>query len=322
MVRIISYIFILLSLSSGIKLSAQADISMATHWNNRANYNPAFIGRTDYLYIFSNIRDQWMGINGAPVVFNVQISEYFHSLRSAIGFSIVNDKIGATQSINPMLSYAFRIAKKNRWSLSMGLSAGIFARTLNGSLLEAETTNDPSLFNYNRKIIRPDFNVGFEFQNASFIYGISSTHILSTGKSDTLFLNTNHRYGYAIYKNNNSKLFSYNLGMQIVNRYNLTVLEGNITLRLKRQTRLIQGLLIKGPQEIIDIGLTYRTSRQMTVLCGMRVSTYLRIGYAYDQNLFSGFSRYGTHEVMIEYRIPAKAASTVTRCSSKEFWYN
>jgi type IX secretion system PorP/SprF family membrane protein len=306
---------------SGIKVFAQADISMATHWNNRANYNPAFIARTDYLYLFSNARHQWVGVNGAPVVFNIQASEYFHSMRSAVGLSFVNDRIGATQSINPMLTYAFRIAKKNRWSLAMGLSGGLFVRTINGSLLEAEMTNDPTLFNYYKRINEPDVNVGFEFQNTHFIYGISSTHLLSACKSDNLFLNTNHRYGYAIYKNDNPRLLSYSLGMQVVNRYNLTVLEGNFSFRLKRQPKLLKGPLLNGPQEILDFGLTCRTSHQITLLCGVMVSPYLRIGYAYDQSLLSRYYLNGTHEVMLEYRIPARSASTITRCGSKEFWY-
>jgi type IX secretion system PorP/SprF family membrane protein len=307
---------------SELKAVAQADISMSTHWNNRANYNPAFIARTDYLYIFSNLRHQWVGINGAPVVFNVQVSEYFQSMRSALGLSVINDRIGATQAFNPMVTYAFRIAKNHAWSLSMGLSAGMFVRTINGALFEAETANDPSLDYYYKKTTRPDINVGFEFQNTHFIYGISSTHLLSAGKSDNLFLNTNHRYGYAIYKNDNPRLLSYSVGMQVVNRYNLTVLEGNISLRIKHQLRLLKLPILQGPQEILDFGLTCRTSRQMTALCGLKISQYLRIGYAYDQSFFSKYYRNGTHEVMIEYRIPAKAASPVFRCGSKEFWYH
>jgi type IX secretion system PorP/SprF family membrane protein len=307
---------------SDLKAVAQADISMSTHWNNRANYNPAFIARTDYLYIFSNLRHQWVGINGAPVVFNLQVSEYFQSMRSALGLSVINDRIGATQAFNPMVTYAFRIAKNQAWSLSMGLAAGMFVRTINGALFEAETANDPSLDYYYKKTTRPDINVGFEFQNTHFIYGISSTHLLSAGKSDNLFLNTNHRYGYAIYKNDNPRLLSYSLGMQVVNRYNLTVLEGNISFRIKHQLRLLKIPILQGPQEILDFGLTCRTSRQMTVLGGLKISQYLRIGYAYDQSFFSKYYRNGTHEVMIEYRIPAKAASPVFRCGSKEFWYH
>jgi type IX secretion system PorP/SprF family membrane protein len=305
----------------GIKAMAQADISLATHWNNRANYNPAFIARTDYLYLFCNTRHQWIGVNGAPVVYNFQASEYIQSLRSAFGLSFVNDEIGATQSFNPLLTYAFRIAKKQSWALAMGLSGGMFLRTIDGSQLEAETAGDPSLFNYYKKTIQPDVNVGFEFQSPHFIYGLSSTHILSINKSDTLFLNTNHRYGYAIYKNDDPKFLSYSFGMQVVNRFNLTVLEGNFSFRIKRNSRLIQGPLIKGPQEVLDFGLTCRSSREMTLLCGVMISPYFRIGYAYDLSLISKYCRNGTHEIMLEYRIPSRSASTTTRCGSKEFWY-
>lgn len=116
---------------------AQADISSSIHWNNRSGYNPAFIARPDYLYLFADTRRQWIGVNGAPVVYNVQASEYIHSLRSAVGLSLVSDKIGATQVLNPMFTYAFRIAKKSNWALSLGLSTGLFIRTINGSLFEA-----------------------------------------------------------------------------------------------------------------------------------------------------------------------------------------
>jgi type IX secretion system PorP/SprF family membrane protein len=242
-------------------------------------------------------------------------------MRSAIGISMVNDKVGAAQAFNPMLTYAFRIAKKDQWSLAMGLSAGVFVRTINGSLFEAENTSDPSVFYYYEKKTKPDVNVGFEFQNNHFIYGISSTHLFSIGKSDDLFLNSNHRYGYAIYKNENPKMFSYSLGMQVVNRYNFVDLEGNFSFRLKHLQRIIKGPLLKGPQEILDIGLSCRTSRQMTLFCGVMVSPYLRIGYAYDQSLLIRLLRNETHEIMIEYRIPARAASTTERCGSKEFWY-
>ena len=305
-----------------MKVSAQADISMATHWNNRANYNPAFIARTEYLYLFFNTRKQWVGINGAPVVFNLQVSEYINSFHSAFGLSLVEDRIGAAQAFNPMLTYAFRIAKKEQWSLAMGLSAGMFFRTINGSLFEAENTSDPSLFYDYEKRNQPDINVGFEFQNNHFIYGISSTHLFSIGKSNSSLLNTNHRYGYAIYKNSDMRLLSYSFGMQVVNRNSLSVLEGNFSFRLKHQSRLFKGSLLRGPQEILDFGFACRTSRQITLLCGVMISPYLRMGYAYDQSLFSKFSRNQTHEIMLEYRIPSRSASSTVQCGKKEFWYN
>ncbi len=295
---------------------AQADISMSTHWYNRAGYNPAFIARTDYAYIFSNIRQQWVGIDGAPRVYNVQASEYIHKLQSAFGLSFVSDNIGVTQVLNPMLSYAFRIENDREWCLSLGLSGGVFYRSVNGSLFEAETVNDPSV-NYNSEnITRPDANAGMEFQSSRFIFGLSSTHLFSIAKSDEMYLNSNHRYAYVIYKNNNSELFYYKLGVQVVNRQNLSVIEGNVFIRLKHSTGLM-----KGPREILDVGMTIRSSRQMSFLAGVLITPNLRLGYAYDHSFIQGYAQNGTHEIMIEYRIFNKAASKHNHCIIAKPWY-
>jgi type IX secretion system PorP/SprF family membrane protein len=316
--RLIVCFFWVLCLMPGFYVMAQADISLATHWYNRANYNPAFITRTDYLYIFSNARRQWTGVAGAPEVINIQASGYIHSLHSAIGLSVVGDKIGVTSSYDPLLTYAYRIADDGKdWSFSMGLSAGVFIRTVNGSLFEAENINDPSILYENQKMNRPDANIGFEFQNTHFIFGISSTHILTVNKPDNLLLDANHRYGYAIYKNNNLQSVYYKIGLQLVNRYNLTVLEGNIFFRFKHPNGLMNG-----PREVFDLGFTYRTSRQMTLLFGVMVTPDLKLGYAFDQCMIPGYSQNGTHEIMIEYRILCKASATRFRCENKMYWYH
>jgi len=312
----IAGLFIILSLVLASKASAQADISMATHWYNRANYNPASIARTEYIYFFSNVRQQWIGFSGAPKVFNIQASEYIHNLRSAFGISLVGDKIGVTQAFNPMLTYAYRISNNQDWSLSMGISAGIFTRSVDGSLFEAVTTADPSIQYDMERITKPDANVGFEFQNTHFVFGISSTHLFSIYKSDSLFINANHRYGYAIYKNTDPELFNFHIGLQVVNRHDLTSIEGNVGIRFKRPTGLVSG-----SKEIFDIGFTYRSTQQMTLLFGLNVSPNLRVGYAYDQSFTSGLQN-GTHEIMLEFRIPSKAASTHCQCENMEYWYH
>lgn len=310
-------IFIIACLIPGSKAHAQADISMATHWYNRANYNPASIARTEYLYIFTNVRQQWIGVDGAPQVFNIQASEYIHKMRSAFGLSLVGDKIGATRAYNPMLTYAYRVSNDRDWSFAMGLSAGVFLRSVDGTLFEAQTTSDPSILYDIEKITRPDANVGFEFQNNHFIFSISSTHLLTIDKSDSLFLNTPHQYGAVIYKNTNPELFNYHLGLHVVNRHNLAVLEGNASIRFKRPTGLVGG-----PKEIFDLGMTYRSTRQMTFLFGLNISPNLRVGYAYDQFFNTGGYRNGTHEMMLEYRIPGKAASTHCQCENQGYWYH
>lgn len=309
---------IYISIISTESCFSQADISMSTHWFNRANYNPASIARTDYIYLFSNVRSQWTNIEGAPTVLNVQVSDYIHSLRSAFGLSLVSDKIGLTQTINPMLTYAFRISNESDWSLSMGLSAGIFSRSVNGSLYNPVTIIDPLLLYNINNVSSPDANLGAEFQNQNFIIGISTTHLFSIGKPDNLFLNTNHRYGYFIYKNDKIELFNYDAGLQIVNRNNLTVLEANGIIHLKHQTGLSSE-----SREMLDIGLTYRTSQQMTFLFGINITPNFKVGYTYDQSFIPGYSQNSTNEIMLEYRIPSKAASICYQCREEQnYWYH
>ncbi len=316
MKRIFIIIISLKCLITGTKVSAQTDISMATHWYNRSNYNPASITKTEYIYLFTNARRQWYGVNGTPAVFNVQASGYIHSLRSAFGISLVSDQIGVTKSLNPMLSYAYRIGNDMDESFSMGISAGIFSRSIDGSRFEAENISDPMLYYDIERIIRPDANIGFEYQNRHLIVGFSSTHLFSFANDASFFLNTNHRYGYVIYKNTDSELLNYNMGLQIVNRYNIMVLEGNASIRFKHPTGLSTG-----PREMFDIGITYRSSQQLTFLFGLNISSNLRIGYAYDRSFLSGYIQNSTHEIMIEYRIPSKKSSVCIHCRNNDYWY-
>jgi type IX secretion system PorP/SprF family membrane protein len=217
------YLLSILLLSCYLSGFSQADISMTTHWYDRANYNPAFIARTDYLYLFTNVRTQWVGIDGAPTVMNLQASEYIHSMNSAFGVSLISDQIGITNVLNPSFQYAYRIAPNSEeWALSLGLSAGLFARTINGSLFDPVSLNDdPALVYDNRTIYRPDSNFGVEFQGKYLYIGLSLTHLFAIGKSDNTFENTSHHYGYVIYKNANSDYFNFSTGIEVVNRINL-----------------------------------------------------------------------------------------------------
>jgi len=310
--KIILYLSLTIYSVVGNVLMAQSDISMSTHWYNRANYNPASIAKPDYLYLFSNVRKQWVGVSGSPTVFNIQASEYFYKMRSAFGISLISDNIGATKAINPMLTYAYRISGNSDWSISMGLSLGIFSRYIDNSLLEADNVNDPYIYSSLDPIIFPDANLGAEFQNAHFIVGVSTTHLLPTTKEYFSISNSNHRYGYVIYKNSDSELFNYNVGLQVVNHSALTVIEGNASIRIKHPT----GLSV-GPREIFDIGVTYRSTSQFTLLFGLNITPNIRVGYAIDQSFITGYSQNTTHEIMLEFRFPSKSAQT----STSDNWY-
>jgi hypothetical protein len=183
---------------------------------------------------------------------------------------------------------------------------------LNASRFEAETVLDPLLTYTNRNTARPDANLGFELQSKYFFIGISTTHLFSLKISEENFLYTNHRYGYAYYRTTNPQLFNLLIGVHVSNRYNLTVFEGHSMIRFKYPTGLL-----KGPRELFDIGLTWRSTKQLTLLLGINVSADFRVGYAYDFDFVLNKDKKGTHEIVLEYRIPL-----ISKNAEKESdWY-
>jgi type IX secretion system PorP/SprF family membrane protein len=293
--NLIYFLVLIIGWMVGTEVRAQADASLVTRWYNRGSYNPAAITQSEFLNLFTDFRQQWTGIEGAPQVFSVQASKYIDRLNAGFGISLAADKTGATQAFNPMLSYAYRITNNRDWHLSLGLSAGVFSRSVNGSLFEAATTIDPAIGYDVRKVIRPDANAGIEFQNPHFIISFSSTHLFSLFNSDSLLINTNHRFGSIIYQNADNPLVSYFVGMQAINRGNLTIYEGSICLRFKHRNGLLSG-----PKELFDLGLAVGSGTQLSLWVSVKVTPLLRIGYAYNQSFIVGYYPNGSHEVMLE----------------------
>ena len=283
----------------GYKTFGQTDIALTTHWYNRVNYNPASIVREGYIYFFSNIQKQWVGIEGSPTVYNFQASGYSERSKSAIGISLTRDEIGVTAATNPMFQYAYKVELNENLNLALGVSAGIYSRKVNGSVYEAETVFDPILDYSDEKYTSPDADVGAELQGQHFMAGISLTHLFSIWKAEDLFLISNHRYAYALYKNSESELYNITAGIQVANRKNLTIIEGTAIVRFKRPTGLI-----KGPTELFDFGFSIRSVKQLTLISGINVTPNMRIGYTYDFDFSNNVNESGTHEIILEYRIP------------------
>jgi len=295
--------YLLVGILAFLHLTAwsQTDIGTASHWYNRASYNPASITRPGYIYVFSNVRRQWVNIDGAPTVYNLQASGFSGNHNSALGISLIRDDIGLTTALNPTFQYAHRVELNEKLNLSLGLAAGVYSRKINASLYEADVMADPALDYTDEKYISPDANFGVELQSNHFIYGISSTHLFALWKPDDQFLITNHRYAYFLYKTTDSELYNFTAGIQVANRKNLTVVEATAIARIKRPTGLQ-----KGPTELFDIGLTLRTVKQVTMITGLHLSPNLRLGYTYDFGGDVSVSGSPTHEFVLEYRIPLK----------------
>jgi len=277
----------------------QADVSSTTHWYNRSLFNPASIARDGFVYMFSNVRRQWTGVDGAPTVYTLQASGFSDEHQSAVGFSFTKDDIGLTSALNPTIQYAHRVGLTPKLDLSLGMAAGVYSRQVNASLYEAEIIDDPALNYSDERYTSPDAHLGFELQGKHFLAGASTTHVFALFKKDDDFLIANHRYVYALYRNSDSELYNITAGIQLSNRRNLTVFEASTIIRVKRPTGLV-----KGPTELFDLGFTFRSVQELTLITGIHITPNMRLGYTYDFNFSNAIKSNGTHEILLEYRIP------------------
>ena len=176
-----------------------------------------------------------------------------------------------------MFQYAYMLTDNENWSFSFGAAAGVYLRNVDVSKFNPKTPTDPTLYNYESHSARPDANIGLEFQNKNFTIGASTTHLFSLANPDTLFSIINHRVGYFVYKNKINESVRFDVGLQVMNRQNVTVAEFNTMFRFSTVNGLKAGI-----RDAFEVGLSYRTSKIAVLQAGIYVTPEFRVCYSYD----------------------------------------
>lgn len=289
--RLILWGMLLMSLP----LRAQNDIQLSMQNFSRVNSNPAATGNSEDINVFLLSRKQWIGFAGAPSTHVFNAHNFFPSINSGLGLSLVYDKVGPEESFNAKVAYAYHIWITDKSFLSMGLAAGALNKNYNGAEAIPEDPQDPGLMYDRISKLSPDFDFGLEFNTRRLTAGASVTHLTSAKSDVSNVLPVQHYYVYAYYK----QPLPYNLqivpGLSLNKSAWVELLEMSVTVFYCNQ---------------LFVGLTYRNNEWFTdnesviIMAGLNITHYLRLGYAYDYNAgalknYSG----GTHEIMLHWKI-------------------
>jgi type IX secretion system PorP/SprF family membrane protein len=144
---------------------------------NKLQINPAYTGGKDMVSIRAVYRHQWVSLPGAPQTINFNIHSPLKNERIALGLSVLNDRLGATNQTWLMASYAYRIPFKNDTKLSFGMSAGLLMYKTDITSLTAIDPGDPLLQN-NLKGVNPNLGAGVYYYGQKFYIGISMPNVL------------------------------------------------------------------------------------------------------------------------------------------------
>ncbi len=163
--------------------------------------NPSFAGRDGYTTVNLTVREQWVGLEGAPSTYaasfqtrilkNSFISKSTTVRKKAIkptkggkvglGGYVFNDNNGIMKRTGIQAAYAYHIQMgqtgglPNNLSFGLALTAYQYAINTDNLLYDHD---DPLLNTYDRSVFIPDFNFGASFTTSKYYVGFAMSNII------------------------------------------------------------------------------------------------------------------------------------------------
>ena len=309
------------------KTSAQQRPHYTQYVLNNFIINPAVAGIENYTDVKISHRQQWVGLQDAPVTTYLTIhgplkksdyakptatgfgasgenprgSAYWLDYTKAephagIGLTIINDRTGPLNRFAAYGTYAYHLGISDRTSISAGISAGIQNMTLNTSKLDfgSQFAVDPAVAGtgyLNR--LNPDINAGVWLYSSDYFVGLAAQQIVPSKlkfSADTLRLSDGRLVPH---------LF-------ITAGYRLQ-LSDDVSFLPSAMIRYVNpaplGVDVNGKLQYRDlawVGASYRYKDGFAGMVGLNISNTLNVGYSYDltTSRLNTVSR-GTHEILI-----------------------
>ena len=292
-------IYIILFCLFSILSWAQSNIRVNNFWEDTYFINPAAIH--PYPWQFSLAwRKQWTGYPGAPQTGFLTGTYYADKHNTQMGVSIVEDNIGYTNTINAKVSYSYLTRINSFWDLRFGAALCGQNRYYDFTQITTDNTLDPAIDNALQSVTNVNADLGFEVTHDGLLLGLSGQNLVSLfDKNNDLYVNTN--FLYASYRVDSRNYMDYSFGLAAIESQNVFQMEANANFFFKISSPYTNAYTTG---ETFRLGFYYRTWNEIGFLLGIDLSPEWHLSYAYDYN-FSEISQesYGTHEVILRYRI-------------------
>lgn len=299
---------ITLLLMISLKGIAQQEAQYSNYQMNNFILNPAVAGSYSYLNAKVGIRQQWVGIEGAPrTMFGTFHTPIHHPnatpkvrhkyAHHGVGLSVYSDETGAFKNQSLLGTYAYHTKIGQGYTFSVGTSSGIKMFTIDPNQIEfVQTLNDQNVGGSVVSKITPDVNIGVWLYSDRLFAGISGRQLLNTDVSLKPEVNTNggqkllqHYFttiGYMLDINPDWH-FIPSVMAQITNS-SPTQIDLNGTFWYQKQFAL---------------GFSYRHLDAVYLILDYVYNDSLEVGYAYDLNIsdLRSFNS-GSHEIIVGYR--------------------
>lgn len=283
--------------------------------------NPAISGIENYIDVKAGYRNQWTGLEGAPVtsyfsihapigkrdlsasptsfggqennplsrsyVPNYQASSPHHG----IGLFGVFDQAGPINWMDVNATYAYHLGISARTNLSFGIAAGISSVTIDRSkLIFNDERSDPVLTDNIRQQLKPDLAAGLWFYGPLYFVGLSGQQLLpqNSGKesSSTGLKQVPH--------------FFLTAGYKFFATEDIAAIPSVIVRKVRPASDAIDFNMKLSFRDRFWLGGGYRNKDSFSALSGFYFSNFVNLSYSYDFTIsdLANTSK-GTHEFVI-----------------------
>lgn len=306
--------------------------------------NPAISGIESYIDVKASYRNQWSGIDGAPVSSYLSIhgplgqsdvirqtatsfsrnganmtgkgsvdGNTSNDQHSGVGLLIMNDKTGYINRFSFSASYAYHKPLNSNTSLALGFRAGFNSVSIDKTKMTWEDDvpeEDPAVISGTSSRLVPEVGAGLWLYSSNYFAGLSVLNIIP-GKIkfgvDSLDGNsyTPHFFLSAGYK-------FYNDGGD------LSVLPSVTVQSISPYPVQVHANMKVQYRDIFWVGGSYRFSDQLGGFAGMigfNVSNTFNLGYSYDMATTSRLRTYAknTHEIVVGFLLNNKYGDSCPR---------
>jgi len=296
---------------------AQQDVQFSQYVFNGMALNPAYAGYKEATNLNLVYRDQWTGLAGAPKTLSASVDGLIAGEKMGLGFSVLQDEIGAQTSLNADISYSYRLLLGDYARLCFGIAGGINQYGIDGSKLFS-IDNDRALGSLQTNTISPDLKFGIFYTDEHYYAALSATDL------------------FAAYRNSDPAYL-------VIHRDRHYYLQGGALWNLNENMRLKPSVIIKedfhGPtnydlntfllfSDRLWLGVSYQSAIKifskarlenglvstdgMSVIVEYYVNDRLRIGYSFDYSTTALRNvSTGSHELSIGYSLIHKHTNAV-----------
>ena len=171
-------LFICTFVWSATAIFAQQAPQFTNFMFNKLVYNPAYAGSHEVLTLNAIYRNQWTGIEGAPVTANFNMHTPFLNNRCGVGLSVISDQIGMVNSTYANLSYNYRLPVGEKSTLAMGIMGRLEQSSIDWTQSQELDAGDPRIGMGQSSDVKPNFGAGVYLSSDRYYLGFSVPQLL------------------------------------------------------------------------------------------------------------------------------------------------